>query len=115
MGKDLGTLPNAKSFAVSRGFNLANAPLEGRCSNKGAANALSPEARRGQELVSQVTIKHMSYAHFAIAPNARPDASASANSAMFLVIKVPTRTAYRRTPNKFLENPAAHPPSPHGG
>ena len=68
-----------------------------------------PEARRGQELVSQVTIKHMSYAHFAIAPNARPDASASANSAMFLVIKVPTRTAYRRTPNKFLENPASSP------
>lgn len=65
----------------------------------------SPEARRGQELVSQVTIKHMSYAHFAIAPNARPDASASANSAMFLVIKLPTRTGYKRTPNKFLEKP----------
>jgi len=80
-----------------------------------AASALSAEARRGQELVSQVTIKHMSYAHFAIAPNARPDASASASSAMFLVIKLPTRTAYRPTPNKFLENPAAHPPSPDSG
>jgi len=109
MGKDLGTLPNAKSFAVSRGVDLAYAALEGRCSNEGAAGALSHEARRGQELVSQVTIKHMSYAHFAIAPNARPDASASANCAMFLVTKLPTRTAYRRTPNKFLENPASSP------
>ena len=65
-----------------------------------------PEASRaGQPSHDQAHV----VAHFAIAPNARPDASASANSAMFLVIKVPTRTAYRRTPNKFLENPASSP------
>jgi hypothetical protein len=50
-------------------------------------------AAHHQEPVSQAMIKQMSYAHFAIAASARPDASASANSAMFLVIKLPIRTA----------------------
>ena len=35
----------------------------------------------------------LSYAYFAIAPSARPDASASANSATFLVIKLPINGA----------------------
>jgi hypothetical protein len=74
-------------------WNVTNWDRAKESGSRGANPRAVPQSGHDQEPVSQVAIKQMSYAHFATAPNARPDASASANSAMFLVIKSPTRIA----------------------
>jgi hypothetical protein len=58
-----------------------------------AGSSSSALVAHAQEPVSQATVDEMSYAYFAIAPSARPDASASANSAKFLAIKLPIHAA----------------------